>query len=49
MTCSIAEVSAVTAAIDKYRGGAEGESGWALVVVGLSAERPPRKSGSVTT
>lgn len=34
-----ADVSAVEAAMDKYRGGLEGEVGAALSVVGLSAER----------
>lgn len=34
-----ADVSAVEAAMDKYRGGLEGEAGAALSVVGLSAER----------
>ena len=39
-----ADVSAVTAAMDKYRGGEEGESGAALVVVGLSAERAAKET-----
>jgi len=38
------EVSAVTAAMDKYRGGESGEAGAALVVVGLSAARASRES-----
>ena len=43
MSYSDAEVSAVTAAMDKYRGAEEGEAGAALVVVGLSAERAARE------
>jgi hypothetical protein len=43
MSYSDAEVSAVTAAMDKYRGGEEGEAGAALVVVGLSAERAAKE------
>jgi hypothetical protein len=38
------EVSAATAAMDKYRGGESGEAGAALVVVGLSAARVARES-----
>jgi hypothetical protein len=38
------EVSAATAAMDKYRGGEQGEAGAALVVVGLSAERAAKES-----
>jgi hypothetical protein len=38
------EVSAATAAMDKYRGGESGEAGAALVVVGLSAARASRES-----
>ena len=38
-----AQVSAATAAMDKYRGGEEGEIGAALVVVGLSAERAAKE------
>jgi len=45
MSYTDAEVSAATAAIDKYRGTDEGESGAALVVVGLSAERAAREVG----
>jgi hypothetical protein len=37
------EVSAATAAMDKYRG-EEGEAGAALVVVGLSAARAAKES-----
>jgi lambda repressor-like predicted transcriptional regulator len=37
------DVSAATAAMDKYRGGEEGEVGAALVVVGLSAERAAKE------
>ncbi len=43
MSYSEAEVSAVTAAMDKYRGGEVGEAGSALVVVGLSAERAAKE------
>ena len=45
MSYTDAEVSAATAAMDKYRGGEEGEAGAALVVVGLSAERAAKESG----
>jgi len=44
MSYSEAEVSAATAAIDKYRGGEDGEAGAALVVVGLSAERAAKEA-----
>ena len=43
MSYSDAEVSAVTAAIAKYRGDDEGEVGAALVVVGLSSDRAARE------
>ena len=43
MSYSDAEVSAVTAAMDKYRSGDVGETGSALVVVGLSAERAAKE------
>jgi hypothetical protein len=39
-----AEISAATAAMDKYRGGEKGEVGAALVVVGLSAERADKEA-----
>jgi len=45
MSYTDAEVSAATAAMDKYRGMDEGESGAALVVVGLSAERAAKEVG----
>jgi hypothetical protein len=45
MSYSDADVSAVTAAMDKYRGGQEGEAGAALVVVGFSAERAAKEAG----
>ena len=45
MSDSDAEVSAATSAMDKYRGGEEGETGSALVVVGLSAERAAKEVG----
>jgi len=38
------EVSAATAAMDKYRGSETGEAGAALVVVGLSAARASKES-----
>jgi hypothetical protein len=44
MSYSDVEVSAATAAMDKYRGGADGEVGAALVVVGLSAERAAKEA-----
>lgn len=44
MSYTDAEVSAATAAMDKYRGG-DGEAGAALVVVGLSAERAAKEVG----
>jgi hypothetical protein len=43
MSYSDADVSAATAAMQKYRGGDEGEIGAALVVVGLSAERAAKE------
>jgi hypothetical protein len=43
MSYTHAQVSAATAAMDKYRGGEEGEVGAALVVVGLSAERTAKE------
>jgi len=39
-----AEVSAATAAMEKFRAGRAGEVGAALVVVGLSAERTAKES-----
>jgi hypothetical protein len=44
MTYSDAEVSAATAAMDKYRDGNESEASAALVVVGLSAERADKEA-----
>jgi hypothetical protein len=44
MTYSDAEVSAATAAMDKYRDGDDGEASAALVVVGLSAERADKEA-----
>ncbi len=44
MTYTGADVSAATAAMEKYRGGEEGEAGAALVVVGLSAERAHKEA-----
>ena len=45
MSYSDVEVSAATAAMNKYRAGEEGEAGAALVVVGLSAARAAKESG----
>ncbi len=44
MSYSEVEVSAATAAMDKYRGSESGEAGAALVVVGLSAARASKES-----
>ncbi len=44
MSSSDVEVLAATAAMDKYRVGAQGEAGAALVVVGLSAARAAKQS-----
>ena len=44
MSYTDAQVSAATAAMDKYRGGDHGELGSALVVVGLSAERAAKEA-----
>jgi len=44
MSYTDAQVSAATAAMDKYRGGDDGEVGAALVVVGLSAERAAKEA-----
>ena len=44
MSYSDVEVAAATAAMDKYRGSETGESGAALVVVGLSAARAAKES-----
>jgi len=38
------QVAAATAAMDKFRAGAEGEIGAALVVVGLSADRASKEA-----
>ena len=38
------QVAAATAAMDKYRGGEEGEVGAALVVVGSSADRAAKEA-----
>jgi hypothetical protein len=45
MSYTHAEVSAATAAMDKFRAGEAGEVGAALVVVGLSADRAAKESG----
>ena len=45
MSYTDSEVSAATAAMDKYRGGEAGEAGAALVVVGLCAERAAKEAG----
>jgi hypothetical protein len=39
-----AQVAAANAAMDKFRGGEEGEVGAALAVVGLSAERAAKEA-----
>jgi len=44
MSYSDDRVSAAIAAMDKYRGGDNGEVGAALVVVGLSAERAAKEA-----
>ena len=44
MSYSNAQVSAATAAMEKYRSGDDGEVGAALVVVGLSAERATKEA-----
>jgi hypothetical protein len=44
MSYNDAQVSAAIAAMDKYRGGDNGEVGAALVVVGLSAERAAKEA-----
>ena len=44
MSYSDAEVSAASAAMEKYRAGVDGEVGAALVVVGLSAERGAKEA-----
>lgn len=43
MSYSDAEVLSATAIMDKYRAGAAGEAGAALVVVGLCAERTAKE------
>jgi hypothetical protein len=44
MSYSDAQVTSAIAAIDKYRGGDDGEVGAALAVVGLSAERAAKEA-----
>jgi hypothetical protein len=44
MSYTGADVSAATAAMEKFRGGEEGAAGAALVVVGLSAERADKET-----
>ena len=44
MRYSDAQVSAANAALDKYRGGEDGEVGAALAVVGLSSERAAKEA-----
>jgi hypothetical protein len=41
---SDAQITAAKAAIDKYRGGEDGEVGAALAVVGLSSERAAKEA-----
>lgn len=43
MTYTEAQVAAVVAAIEKYRGGAEGEVGAALAVVAVSSDRAAKE------
>lgn len=43
MSYTDAEISTATAAMDKYRGGHDGELGAALAVVGLSAQRAAKE------
>jgi hypothetical protein len=49
MSYTDVQVASALAAMDKYRGGENGEVGAALAVVGLSAERVARRSRFVTT
>jgi hypothetical protein len=44
MSYSAADVSAATAAMEKYRGSETGEIGASLVVVGLSADRAAKEA-----
>ena len=44
MSYTEAQVAAAKTAMEKYRGGQEGEVGAALMVVGLSAERAAKES-----
>ena len=44
MSYTEAQVAGATAAMNKYRGGRDGEIGAALIVVGLSAERVAKES-----
>ena len=44
MSYTEAQVATATRAMEKYRGGQEGEVGAALMVVGLSAERAAKES-----
>ena len=44
MSYSADDVAAATAAMDKYRGGDDGEVGAALAVVGLSADRAEKEA-----
>jgi hypothetical protein len=44
MSYTDAQVSCAIAAMEKYRGGATGEIGAALAVVGLSAERAAKEA-----
>ncbi len=44
MSYSAADVSAATAAMEKYRGSETGEIGASLVVVGLSADRAAKET-----
>jgi ribosomal protein S11 len=44
MSYTESDVAAATGAMEKYRGGRDGEVGAALMVVGLSAERVAKES-----
>jgi hypothetical protein len=49
MSYTDAEVQAAITAMETYRGGDDGESSSALVVVGLSAERVEKEAATATT
>jgi hypothetical protein len=45
MSYTEAEIAVAAGAMARYRGGADGETGSALAVVGLSAERAEKEAG----